>query len=44
MDVRRAAAWTRVRALAELAWVTDAGWASRLRAMGAALSGDGPAA
>jgi streptomycin 6-kinase len=38
MDARRAGAWTRVRAYAEAAWVTDAAWVARLRAMGAALS------
>ena len=37
MDARRAGAWTRLRAQAEAAWVTDAAWAARLRAIAAAL-------
>jgi streptomycin 6-kinase len=38
MDAQRAGAWTRVRAYMEAAQVTDAGWAARLRDLGAALS------
>jgi len=38
MDARRAGAWTRMRAYMESAQVTDAGWAARLRGIGAALS------
>lgn len=38
MDPQRAGAWTRVRAHMEAALVTDAGWAARLRGLGAALS------
>jgi streptomycin 6-kinase len=37
MDPERAGAWTRVRAAAEAAWIDDAAWAARLRALAAAL-------
>ncbi len=38
MEPERAGAWVRVRARAEAAWVTDAAWAARLRALAAALT------
>jgi streptomycin 6-kinase len=37
MDAGRAGAWTRARAAAEAAWIDDAAWAARLRALAAAL-------
>ena len=38
MEPEHAGAWVRVRARAEAAWVTDAAWAARLRALAAALT------
>ena len=37
MDAERAGAWTRARAGAEAAWITDEAWAARLRALAGAL-------